>query len=92
MDGDRPKMDFTFSAISETGAENGRTFSAGNQNKNEKRYSFSAENENKTESNQIKQQHIIMKFLVLVVCNSANIQCEIRKRISYIDQILNSNI
>jgi len=33
-----------------------------NRNENEKRYSFSAENE--TESNQIKQQHMIMKFSV----------------------------
>jgi len=59
---DRPKMDFTFSAVNETGAENGRSFSARNWNENEKRYSFSAKNEN--ESNQIKQQHMIMKLSV----------------------------
>jgi len=47
-------------------------------------FTFSAENENETESNQIKQQHMIFS---LVVCNSADIQCEITKRItiSYID-------
>jgi len=57
-------MDFTFSVVNETGAETCRSFSVRNQNDNEKRCSFSAENENKTESNQIKHQHMIMKFLV----------------------------
>ena len=57
-------MYFTFSAVNETSAENGRSFSARNRNENEKRYSFSAENENETESNQIKHQHMIIKFSV----------------------------
>ena len=43
---DRPKTDFTFSAVNENGAENEFSFWARNRNETENQPSFSAENEN----------------------------------------------